>query len=515
MMGGLSLTLKAIPGTQFQVTLSEELVGDPRTSRELLYPMRTGNKYRSVWTAGAGVSVFEHHEYMVFRDVEVKLYDGYNSTATCSEVSETEAPRGAHPHPHPHPETSPPSLSVHCPNGPGPSATITKVVFSSYGTPAGSCLVPGPGDDFKIDPNCHANSSQKVVEAACLGKSECTLEVSNRMFGEDPCHLTTKRLAVDVECSPAHPAPSLVTLVSLSAWVVKYPYFEQDSAFDTSNPMLNKVWALCENTLRVTSLDTATDSNTRERLPYEADGIITGNSRLALQREYTWPRHSWTHNLWNPTWPTEWRQTATLLGHTDYKHTGSLELFETFGQVMEDQSQIKCVNSTTKLVDFSKCARQTGGLGAGSEAQLRDIVDWPSNSRDGYVLGPTNTVVNAYFIHNVRQLSQLFSISGDHAKAAELSAQANQSETALNMLAVDPSSTLYADGVDVHGRPVNHTAWHASVFPAAFGLLPPSRWEAALRFSNLNAWPGLCTVRTTFCRHCTLSIQITGSWDWR
>ena len=40
----------------------------------------------------------------------------------------------------------------------------------------------------------------------------------------------------------------------------------------TPNDLVNRVWWLCSNTLKVTSLDTTTDSNTRERLPYEADG---------------------------------------------------------------------------------------------------------------------------------------------------------------------------------------------------------------------------------------------------
>lgn len=59
---------------------------------------------------------------------------------------------------------------------------------------------------------------------------------------------------------------------ALSAWTVAYPWTETDSHFTSSNDMLNRVYELCRNTLRVTSLDTTTDSNTRERLPYEVRG---------------------------------------------------------------------------------------------------------------------------------------------------------------------------------------------------------------------------------------------------
>jgi len=71
-------------------------------------------------------------------------------------------------------------------------------------------------------------------------------------------------------------------------------------------------WALI---FKVTSLDSATDSNTREKLPYEADGYITGGTRHAAQRDSTWQRHSARHNIRNPTWPTEWRQIMTLMAY--------------------------------------------------------------------------------------------------------------------------------------------------------------------------------------------------------
>lgn len=72
---------------------------------------------------------------------------------------------------------------------------------------------------------------------------------------------------------------SVQTLVKLSseqpsirAWQVNYHWNDDDSSFNSSNAPLNDVWALCKNTLKVTSLDTYTDSNTRERRAYEADG---------------------------------------------------------------------------------------------------------------------------------------------------------------------------------------------------------------------------------------------------
>ena len=72
---------------------------------------------------------------------------------------------------------------------------------------------------------------------------------------------------------------------NLTRWAVRYPFDETESSFESSDGMLTKVWRLCRDTLKHTSLDTFTDSNTRERTPYEADGYITARSRWALQSE--------------------------------------------------------------------------------------------------------------------------------------------------------------------------------------------------------------------------------------
>ena len=78
-----------------------------------------------------------------------------------------------------------------------------------------------------------------------------------------------------------------------------YLWDPHDTHFTSSSETLNAVWELSRYTLEAASLDTYTDSNTRERRPYEADGIIAATARLLLQRDYLWPRHShaWVSSL--------------------------------------------------------------------------------------------------------------------------------------------------------------------------------------------------------------------------
>jgi hypothetical protein len=88
------------------------------------------------------------------------------------------------------------SVTLECPAG----QIIDSIVFASYGTPTGTC------GSFALG-SCNATTSQSMVESLCKGKSSCTVTAANGTFG-DPCHNTTKSLAVEVACVAGDPLPS-------------------------------------------------------------------------------------------------------------------------------------------------------------------------------------------------------------------------------------------------------------------------------------------------------------------
>ena len=92
------------------------------------------------------------------------------------------------------------------------------------------------------------------------------------------------------------------------------------------NATLDAVWRLARYTVHAASLDTYSDSNTRERRPYEADGVIAATARLLVQRDVLWARHSHAWVLQNPTWPVEWKQISPFLGYQDFMWTGQPDL---------------------------------------------------------------------------------------------------------------------------------------------------------------------------------------------
>jgi len=85
------------------------------------------------------------------------------------------------------------AATLSCPTG----QIIDSVVFASFGTPTGTC-----GNFATSD--CDATSSVSTVQSMCVGKSSCSVTAANGTFG-DPCHGTTKKIAIEVTCVPGTP----------------------------------------------------------------------------------------------------------------------------------------------------------------------------------------------------------------------------------------------------------------------------------------------------------------------
>jgi hypothetical protein len=82
---------------------------------------------------------------------------------------------------------------------------FSRVLFASYGTPS---LIDG----VLYKGNCHAQSSEQVVQSLMLESNAFVLSASNDVFG-DPCGGTGKRLKllIEYEDDPAYVAPTTTT----------------------------------------------------------------------------------------------------------------------------------------------------------------------------------------------------------------------------------------------------------------------------------------------------------------
>lgn len=78
-------------------------------------------------------------------------------------------------------------LTLNC-SSEGEGYTIASVTFASFGVPDSAACYDGK------EGSCHASTSRSVVEAACLGHSECSVDASFDTFGTE-CSPDTKSLS--------------------------------------------------------------------------------------------------------------------------------------------------------------------------------------------------------------------------------------------------------------------------------------------------------------------------------
>lgn len=243
---------------------------------------------------------------------------------------------------------------------------------------------------------------------------------------------------------------------------IHYPFDESVSAFDSSDTVLNDIWALCRYSMKATSFCGVYVDGDRERIPYEADAYINQLSHYAVDREYSLARYSHEYLLVNPTWPTEWLQHSVLMAWSDYMYTGNTESLEANYDILKSQKTLE------------NRARKDGLL---NTKGLRDIVDWPKGERDGYEFTEVNTVVNAFYYKTLLQMADIAAAVGKESDATEYRKKAANVKSVFNKVLFDTRRGLYVDG-----EGTEHISLHANMMPLAFGLVPEDRRQSVTDF---------------------------------
>ena len=243
---------------------------------------------------------------------------------------------------------------------------------------------------------------------------------------------------------------------------VQYPFDDNASSFTSSERRLNDVWELCKYSIKATTAFGIYVDGDRERIPYEADAYINQLSHYCVDDEYALARHTHEYLLEHPTWPTEWWQHSILMAHADWLYTGDV------GSVRQNYFTLRDENLLLKY------ARDDGLL---DTSKLRDIVDWPAGERDGYVMSPVNTVVNAFHFRTLVQMSEIAGALGRQDDEKLFAREASRVREAFNAKLFDAERGVYVDGENL-----SHASLHANLFALAFGLVPEDRKPRVIKF---------------------------------
>lgn len=244
-----------------------------------------------------------------------------------------------------------------------------------------------------------------------------------------------------------------------------YPWDEYASFFRSSNEDLNALWDLCKYSMKATSFAGVYVDGDRERIPYEADAYINMLSHYAVDSEYSIGRYTHEYLMDFATWPTEWKQHSVMMAGIDLMYTGDSSSIErTYHRLKKEKTLEYLARDDGLLVSHPY---PNHGKRPGDSA---DIVDWPPVERDNYVFKEVNTVVNSFHYLNLLQMSELARSLGFESDAQDYLKRADRLYDVFNEKLFNEETGLYVDGVGA-----DHSAFHANLFPLAFGLVPEER----------------------------------------
>jgi alpha-L-rhamnosidase len=230
------------------------------------------------------------------------------------------------------------------------------------------------------------------------------------------------------------------------------------ATFRSSDPMLDKIWDLCHYSIKATTFAGVFVDGDRERLAYEADAYLTQLSYYAGDADPRISRVTFDRLTKFPTWPSEWAPHMVFMAYADWMQTGDTVWLAAHYEGLK-----------TKLLD-NRIGKDGLVVSPPDLVKRGDIVDWPGHERDGYVFTNVNTVVNAFHLRALKEMSELADALGKKKEAAKFSEQERTAQAVFQAKLFDPARGLYRDGVGT-----DHVSLHANLFPLAFGLVPADK----------------------------------------
>ena len=239
------------------------------------------------------------------------------------------------------------------------------------------------------------------------------------------------------------------------------PMDMEASSFRCSDERLNKVYDFCKYTILATSFAGLYVDGDRERIPYEADAYINMLGEQAVWADGAMAKASLLYLMEHPTWPTEWQLIMPIMAHGYWMATGDL------GPIRENYARLKT------LLQLDKARESDGLLDTHRKKGMprtsgSDIVDWPACERDGYEMKHVNTVVNAFHIKALRDMSALAAAIGEMEDAGNFKREAEAKTAVFRKVFIDGETHIVRDG-----EGSRHASLHANAAALAFGLIEP------------------------------------------
>jgi alpha-L-rhamnosidase len=266
------------------------------------------------------------------------------------------------------------------------------------------------------------------------------------------------------------------------------------ATFSSSSAALDAVFAFTAFTAVQSGLDVNVDSQTRQRDMCNVDAAITAAEQYAVLRagDYSLQRRTTRYAFTNATGAFstnfEFKASTTLMMSLDVLETGDLSLAQDVwgsddrGVNADGPSYVSAqfmaglrwYNESVGLLHIppstSNAATNCGGGGGSSPLLGCDpLVDWPVQTRDGYVVSDEDAIRNGISAAAISGLAQVASFLGHDAAAERYAAAAAAIRATLlrDFLRRNGSEAFFADGSSANKTAAAHAAIHSTLYAVA------------------------------------------------
>jgi hypothetical protein len=250
-------------------------------------------------------------------------------------------------------------------------------------------------------------------------------------------------------------SPVAITADNVKGYALRQEFDDEAAAFTSSNNFLNELYEFTKYSIKATNQDLWTDSQARERGPYEGDAIINMAASNAFSANYALGRHSHEYLIDNQTWPQEYKLFSVEMAWMDYLYTGNRASIDKYYTKLKNKFP-GTFNTGTGLVS---------AVYSGNSDRV--LIDWPESERDNYQLQTYATGYNALYVSACEAMANIAGRLGNETDRAFYQTRANTVRKAMISKLYNPQKGAFDDSMGERGALSGHCSQHATAYALA------------------------------------------------
>lgn len=275
----------------------------------------------------------------------------------------------------------------------------------------------------------------------------------------------------------------------IDMFVRHYPFSEDAYSIKCSNPLVENIWKICAQALKIGVQEAYLDCPSREKGQYLGDFVVTGLAHMYLTGDselYKKALIDFAASTRVCKGMMAIAPASTMQEIADYSLLYPHAVYNYFKYTGDDKTVRELIPVMEGILEHFKQFVGNNGLLSGVKDKW-NLVDWPENLRDDYDFSVTNppqatgchNVINAYYYFAIKTLEDIKTKLG-----IAYEAESGKVKEAFINEFYKEDIKLFTDT-----KESEHTALHSNALPLYFGIAPEISKES---IKELIIKKGLC-----------------------